>query len=73
MIQQVRAEEHDFHQLHQQLKAGHINVKQPVNKRYEMAQRRLHNLANSYEDYKERGEVMTYLEAVAYNLKIQPD
>jgi hypothetical protein len=72
-LDEIRDEEHDFHQVLLQLRAGHINVKQPVNKRYEMCQRRVHNLANSYEEYKERGDVMTYLEAISYNIKIQPD
>lgn len=62
-----------LHQCLVQLRAGHIDLKQPVNKRYEMCQRRLNGLATNYEDYKERGEVMTYLEAVAYNIKISPD
>lgn len=72
-IDELKAEEHDFHQIHAQVKAGHINVKQPVNKKYEMCQRRLHNIANSYEEYKERGETFTYLEAIAYNIKVQPE
>lgn len=72
-LDEIRSEEHDFNQLLIQVRAGHINIKQPVNKKYEMSQRRLHNLANAYEDYKERDEVMLYLEAVAYNIKIQPD
>ncbi len=72
-LEEVRDEEHDFHQVLAQIRAGHIDIKQPVNKKYEMSQRRVHNLANSYEEYKEREEVMTYLEAISYNLKIQPD
>ncbi|KAK3931052.1 Thyrotropin receptor [Frankliniella fusca] len=59
-LEEVRDEEHDFHQVLTQIRAGHIDIKQP-------------NLAYSYEDYKERGEVMRYLEAISYNLKIQPD
>ncbi|KAK3919694.1 Transposase for insertion sequence element IS905 [Frankliniella fusca] len=72
-LDEIRSEEHDFHQILAQIRAGHINVKQPVNKKYEMCQRRLHRLAETYEEYKERGEIFTYLEAVAYNLKIQPE
>ncbi|KAK3932001.1 DNA polymerase subunit gamma-1 [Frankliniella fusca] len=70
-LDEVIDEEHDFHQLLAQVRAGHINIKQPTNKKYEMCQRRLHNLANNYEEYKERNEVMLYLQAVAYNIKIQ--
>lgn len=69
-LDELRAEEHDFHQVLAQVRAGHINVKQPVSKKYEMSQRRIHRLAEDYENYKERDEVMTFLEAVAYNLKI---
>ncbi|KAE8738584.1 hypothetical protein FOCC_FOCC015930 [Frankliniella occidentalis] len=72
-LEEVRDEEHDFHQVLLHIRAGHIDIKQPVNKKYEMSQRRVHNLANSYKEYKEREEVMTYLEAISYNLKIQPD
>ncbi|KAK3918974.1 DNA gyrase subunit B [Frankliniella fusca] len=72
-LDEIRSEEHDFLQILAQIRAGHINVKQPVNKKYKMCQRRLHRLAETYEEYKERGEIFTYLEAVAYNLKIQPE
>ncbi|KAK3931315.1 ATP-dependent DNA helicase CHL1, partial [Frankliniella fusca] len=70
-LDEVIDEEHDFHQLLAQVRAGQINIKQPTNKKDEMCQRRLHNLANNYEEYKERNEIMLYLQAVAYNIKIQ--
>ncbi|KAK3918373.1 CRISPR-associated endonuclease Cas12b [Frankliniella fusca] len=72
-LDEICSEESDFHQILAQISAGHINVKQPVNKKYEMSQRRLHRLAETYGKYKEREEIFTYLEAVAYNLKIQPE
>ena len=53
-------QEHDFHRVLTQIRAGHINSKQTVYKNYEMAQYR--------QDQKERDEVMTYIQADAYNL-----
>ena len=70
-LDEVR-EKHDLHKILEVVRRGHTKVKQPVNAKYERAQRRIHRLATSYEEYKDRNEVMLYLEAI-YNIKIQPD
>ncbi|KAK3919712.1 DNA gyrase subunit A [Frankliniella fusca] len=49
-LEEIRAEEHVFHQLLPQVRAGYINVKQPVYKKYKMCQRWLHNVSESYKE-----------------------
>jgi len=51
-LDEIIADEHDFDVVKAQLTAVHVNVKQPVNKRYNTNQTRIHRLALSYEDYK---------------------
>jgi len=72
-LDEIIADENDFYVVKAQIRAGHVNVKQPVNKRYNTNPTRIHRLALSYEDYKQRDDTMTYLESISYHQKIQPD
>lgn len=69
-VENLQNDQHDNESLIIQLAGGHRNVKAPVNKRYLMNQNRVDNIVRNYAHYRDRGEIMTYLRAVAYHLKL---
>ena len=68
----LKLEEKNIRTQVDQLRGGHTQLRDPLNKRYQTNQRQVESIVAQYAQYKDEGDVLGYLRSIGYQLKSGP-
>jgi hypothetical protein len=68
-LENLRKEENQIFTQITQVRGGHTQIREPVNKKYRTNQRQVEAIVDNYATFKAEGNVAGYLRAIGYHLK----